>query len=837
METAGFIQSEEKDLFKDFKNAGDFIFCADAAGNFKNFNQIAEKITGYSSQELRAMSFDDLLAPESAEKFSDLFFERASSLNENIFDTEIVTKNGKRIYLEINYWREPENGKPGGVRAIARDITIWKQKEKLLLLSELQNRNIVESASEVIVTVDRDNKIIFINSAVEKVFGYPVGELNGDEIFRLMPKNFRRKYLKLISNYTTKTDARIAKNSFEWVGLHKNGSEFSVEIAFGEFNREDERLFTAIIRDISGRKEAERRLRESENKLRMLLSNMTEGLVQVRNGDEIEFVNDRFCEMLGYTREELLNKSPRDLFLDEESVRLVAEANRQRLEGKSSRYEIRLRKKTGEALWVIVGGSPITDESGSVTGSLGVFTDITARKQTEERMLHDALHDNLTGLANRMLFNDHLQMTIERGKRNSQNQFAVLFLDFDRFKVINDSLGHAEGDNLLKQIARRLELSLRAGDLLARLGGDEFTILLNELSGADDAAQIAERIQEDLKDCFKLGEQEIFISASIGIALSSIGYHRAADMLRDADIAMYRAKAKGKARYQIFDRQMHLHATTQLQLDTEMRHALQRGEFSLFYQPIVNLETESLAGFEALIRWHHPERGLISPVEFIAAAEENNLIIPLGRWILYESCRQLNAWQREIPWTSSLSISVNISSKQFLQPDLTEQVAAALISTRLEPSCLKVEITESHVMENSDRAVAMMNRLREIGVEISLDDFGTGYSSLSYLHRLPVNYLKIDRSFVSRMVESRENGEIVYTIVKLAQNLKMKVIAEGIENVSQLAHLKMLGCNFGQGYYFSEPLSADEAQNFLIQQIGQKSFNLNLPLISAEMNM
>ncbi len=474
---------------------------------------------------------------------------------------------------------------------------------------------------------------------------------------------------------------------------------------------------------------------------------------------------------------------------------------------------------------------------GEVIGLVLSFRDITERKHSEERLLHDAFHDSLTGLANRALFTDHLRLRIERGKRDHSAMFAVLFLDFDRFKVINDSLGHAEGDALLILIARRLESVLRSSDVVARLGGDEFTILLGELDEDNEAIQIARRIQENLKFPFNIGGGEIFMSASIGIALSSIGHTNAEDMLRDADIAMYCAKANGKACYQVFDQAMHDRALKQLQIETEIRQAFERGEFCLYYQPIFVIETNKLAGFEALIRWDHPERGTVSPVEFIPVAEENGLILPLGRWILFESCRQMRQWQDKNPAAASLKLSVNLSCKQFLQPDLVEQVTAALISTRLEPRCLKLEITESHLMENSVMSVKMMTRLRELGVELSLDDFGTGYSSLSYLHRLPVNYLKIDRSFVSRMTESDENSEIVNTIIKLAQSMKMKVIAEGIETSAQLEQLKRLNCEYGQGYFYSKPLEAEAAGAFIDEMSANPLIHTNDQIINLELNM
>ncbi|MFN0277351.1 MAG: putative bifunctional diguanylate cyclase/phosphodiesterase [Pyrinomonadaceae bacterium] len=584
-------------------------------------------------------------------------------------------------------------------------------------------------------------------------------------------------------------------------------------------------------------RKSEANLRESEYKLRTLVSRMNEGLTQVDNNEIIEFVNDRLCEITGYDRDELLGKSTFDVLFDAEGRRTITRENEQRKQGVSGQYEARIKKKSGEMIWVLISGAPVMNNEGVVTGTLGMFMDISERKRAEEQLLHDAFHDGLTGLANRALFMDHLRLTIERCKSRHSNQYAVLFLDYDRFKVVNDSLGHAEGDELLKQIARRLERWTRTGDLVARLGGDEFVILLSEMLASDDAIQVAERIQEDLKDPFDLSGKGVFISASIGIALSIDGFRTAEDMLRDADIAMYSAKTNGRARYEVFNEAMRTLATTRLQLETELRQALERREFEVHYQPIFNLVTQEIKGFEALVRWRHPDRGLIQPNDFIPAAEESGLILPLGRWILVESCRQMRVWQDSLPNAESLVISVNLSAKQFLQSDLAEQVVEALESTGLSSRSLKLEITESYLIENSDKAVKIMNRLREIGVELSLDDFGTGYSSLSYLHRLPVNSLKIDRSFVSRMSESEENSEIVRTIVKLAQNLKMDVIAEGIETAEQLDQLNELNCGFGQGYLFARPMEAEAAAEFINEQVQNPPIFINTPVVNLELNI
>jgi diguanylate cyclase (GGDEF)-like protein len=421
---------------------------------------------------------------------------------------------------------------------------------------------------------------------------------------------------------------------------------------------------------------------------------------------------------------------------------------------------------------------------------------------------HHALHDSLTGLPNRALFMDHLKLAISRCQRNRERLFAVLFLDLDRFKVINDSLGHVAGDQLLVEVARRLESCLRQGDTVARVGGDEFTILLEDVTDAHEVTVIAQRIQKELALPFNLGGYEVFTTASIGIAPSTIGYEHPDDILRDADTAMYRAKSLGKSRYEIFDKEMHTHAVNLLNLETDLRRALERREFAVYYQPIVSLETGVLQGFEALLRWRHPSHGFIAPAEFIPVAEETGLILPVGRWALEEACRQMREWQAQFPHAAEMYVSVNLSGRQFANPELCEQIREALETTGLKPEGLKLEITESVVMENIEKTIEMLRQLRALGVESSIDDFGTGYSSLSYLHHFPSTTLKIDRSFISRMGGADENAEIVRTILLLARNLGMCVVAEGVETESQLTQLQTLACDYGQGYLFSKAVNA-----------------------------
>ncbi|MBV9389240.1 MAG: EAL domain-containing protein [Chroococcidiopsidaceae cyanobacterium CP_BM_ER_R8_30] len=439
---------------------------------------------------------------------------------------------------------------------------------------------------------------------------------------------------------------------------------------------------------------------------------------------------------------------------------------------------------------------------------------ILERQRTEAQLRYNIYHDELTGLPNRALLMERLMYALNRSKQQHRFVFAVLFIDLDRFKLINDSLGHLVGDQLLIVIAQRLRACLRNEDTAARLGGDEFAILLENLTDVRDATNVARRLQAELALPFHLCEQEVFISCSVGIALSTLDYDRPEDLIRDADTAMYRAKTLGKACYQVFNPSMHEQMVTLLQLETHLQQAIGRHEFRLHYQPIVSLFTGSIIGFEALVRWQHPLRGLILPQEFIPVAEETGVIIPIGYSILHEACRQLRSWQIQYS-KQSLSISINLSSRQFSHPQLIQSIRKILQETHLDACCLKIEITESTIMENVESVTAVLLQLRDLGIELHMDDFGTGYSSLSYLHRFPVDVLKIDRSFIASM--SSEKAEIVRTIVMLAHNLGIEVTAEGIETEAQVAQLQAMQCQYGQGYFFSKPVDAEVAGAMIAQ--------------------
>ncbi len=467
--------------------------------------------------------------------------------------------------------------------------------------------------------------------------------------------------------------------------------------------------------------------------------------------------------------------------------------------------EHRLQHQDGSYRWVLIRGMAAKGEDGTVHRLAGSILDVTDSKGAEQQLLHNAFHDVLTGLPNRALFMDRLKRSLNRTKYRPDYLFGALFLDLDRFKVINDSLGHQVGDELLVGIARRLEKCLRPGDMIARLGGDEFAMIIDNLKCPEDALQTAERLHQEMSVPHLLSGREVYASASIGVALSQAAHETAQDFLRAADTAMYHAKSRGRGCVELFDTEMHARALGQLQIETDLRRALQREEFRVFYQPIVSTESRQVRGFEALVRWEHPEQGLLAPVRFMPVAEETGLVIPIDQWVLRQACAQLREWQQEFPMNPLLSISVNLSGKQFAHPDLCDKVRAILDETGVIPLSVKLEITESSLVENPDAAAQILRQLKELGVRISLDDFGTGYSSLSYLHRFPIDVLKIDRSFVNRMSVSK-NSEIVRTIITLAINLGMEVIAEGVETEDQVAQLTSMRCDYVQGYLFSQPI-------------------------------
>ena len=557
-------------------------------------------------------------------------------------------------------------------------------------------------------------------------------------------------------------------------------------------------------------------LQKSEEQFRNAFDYAAIGMALVTPGGKLLRINRSLCDILGYPENELLEKNFREIVsekdLDHFNINLF-----KMLDGKepSCQMEIRAHTKQGKTCWLMSSASLVRDELKKSSHFIFQLQDITDKKRAEEQLVYDALHDALTGLPNRVLFLDRLQFAFSRAQRHFKDHFAVLYLDFDRFKLVNDNYGHLIGDEFLLQIADRLRGLLRAGDTVARLGGDEFTMLVEEIHNIEEAKQIAERIRSELAKPFNLDGKEFFASVSIGVAGWERGYERPEFLLRDADTALYQAKRLGRNRSEIFSNEMHETALRFLQVETDLRQALERNEFFLVYQPIIELKSNRLVGFEALIRWQHPARGLISPVEFIPIAEETGLIAAIGKWVLQTACRQLSEWQKSSEVSLDVWVSVNLSTKQFLEPDLVQMVSETLQKAGILPHCLKLEVTETAMVENIDFAVEIMHKLKDLGVKLAIDDFGTGYSSLNYLHRLPLSSLKIDRSFITQMTNGGENQEIVKTILALAKSLNLETIAEGVETLVQSNQLEDLSCELGQGYYFAKPLEVKNIRAYI----------------------
>jgi diguanylate cyclase (GGDEF)-like protein/PAS domain S-box-containing protein len=555
-------------------------------------------------------------------------------------------------------------------------------------------------------------------------------------------------------------------------------------------------------------------LRRSEERYALAVRGTNDGLWDWDLTTDRIYYAPRWKAILGYEdgeigdsiREWLNRVNPLDV------DRVKAEISNH-LAGKTSHLESehRMFHQDGTYRWVLTRGLAARDDQGKVVRMAGSQSDITQRKAAEYRLQHDALHDSLTGLPNRALLLDRLGQAVARTKRRPDSRFGVLFLDIDGFKHVNDNFGHSAGDKLLIAISRRLERCMREADTVARVGGDEFISLVDDIETAEVVLNLAERILESLRTPFPLDGHEVVISASIGVALSGPADQSAEEIVRNADIAMYRAKSRGKAGFVVFDEAMHADAVSRLRMESDLRQATKHGEFRLHYQPIVSLRTGKVRSFEALLRWYHPNRGVVGPDDFIELAEETKLILPMGLWVIRTAADQLRQWQRQFKMNPPLSISVNLSCRQFLQPDLISQVQRALLDTGLDPRCLNMEITESAIMEQVESASSALSKLKSLGVKLAMDDFGKGYSSLCYLHQLPFDTLKIDRSFIASIGHAGENIEIVRTIISLAKVLGLDVVAEGVETESQLSQLKDLGCQFGQGYSFSRPLSAEAA--------------------------
>jgi len=628
--------------------------------------------------------------------------------------------------------------------------------------------------------------------------------ISGLEVLRILRQTHSRTQLPIvIVTGDTSSDAVVQALTLGANDLVSKPIDFPVTLA---------RIRTQL-----SLKWAEEALRESEERYALAARGSNHGLWDYDLLNDKVYYSPRWKSMLGWEDGEI-GTDPEEWFgrIHAEEVDRVEEELQAHIDGHTAHFEVecRMLHRDGTYRWMLTRGIALRDPSNQAYRMAGSQTDITLGK----------VADALTGLPNRILFADRLNRCLERSKKHPDYSFAVIFMDLDGFKLLNDSLGHVLGDQVLVSIARRLEDCLRSADLVARfgarqtvarLGGDEFTILLDNIHTAQDGPAVAERIRAVLSKPFSLRGQEIFLTASLGIAVSTAEYEHAEDLIRDADTAMYRAKMRGKDCYEVFDSKMRADNLVRLQLETDLRGAVERQEFRVYYQPIICVQTGRVESFEALVRWQHPLRGLIFPGEFIPVAEDTGLLVEMEDFVMRECSQQVRLWQERYPTNPPLRIGINLSSKHFVQPDLKAQCESILHESGLDPSSLIVEITESTVVPRPDLAASIMAELKALNIQISIDDFGTGYSSLSYLQRFPFDSLKMDASFVRRMDSSESSMEIVRTIVVLAHNLNLKVVAEGVETLEQFATLRELGCEMVQGYLFAKALPAGDAEALL----------------------
>jgi diguanylate cyclase (GGDEF)-like protein/PAS domain S-box-containing protein len=705
-----------------------------------------------------------------------------------------------------------------GLLGVALDRQHGRHLAERLEAGESRYRALTESATDAIVSADAHGRIVFWNAAAEDTFGYAASEVIGNPLSMLTPRANGAMSLDALRPLAAEVRSRRQLRIVEMDGLRRDGTEFPMEVSVSEWTDGAQRLFTAIIRDVTRRRLAEAALRESDRRFRDVVEQSPEAMVLHSDG-RVLYANPATASLIGIPAASALTGRPFADLVQSESASGMQDGTAATVGGFRS-AEGRMWHSDGRVLEIEMRSVAAVFNGGPAVQSH--LRDVTDQKTLEAQLAHQAFHDALTGLANRALFRDRVDHALARSARHGV-QPAVMFLDLDNFKSVNDGLGHSVGDELLSIIAARLAAIMRPSDTCARLGGDEFAILIEEASAgtiASTTAHVAERVIAACRRPCSIGGIEIVATVSVGIAVAGDD-ESAEDLLRNADVAMYRAKSQGKGRYEVFEPAMHELVRMRLELETELRRAVDLSQrvdpadapFILHFQPIASLRTGEIRSFEALVRWNHPERGVISPLDFIPIAEETGLVIPLGSWILREACARASVWQRDGLNgldASTIGVTVNLSARQLMQPELAREVAAALHASSLGAESLTIEVTESMLVDESDGAVDRLRALKALGVCLAIDDFGTGYSSLGYLERFPVDMLKIDRSFVQRVGEASTESPLARAILGLGKALGMQVVAEGIETEAQWARLEELGCELGQGYLIAKPLPVAE---------------------------
>ena len=716
-------------------------------------------------------------------------------------------------YAPLDIWLEVDiAGIDDGIAVILRDVTARKRVEQALRKNEHHQRAILNNIADGIITADMNGVILTFNPAAERIFGYRAAEVIGNKLNMLMSPEMAKNHDRFIRRYQNTSDSQTIGITRELYAVRKDGSQFPIDITITEMPVEEGLHFIGIFRDITERLRSEEQLRLAQR----IFDGNNDAIIITDHDTRILRVNQAFCRITGYSAEEALGQTPKILSSGQHDAGFYRVMWRDLDRYGHWQGEIWNRRKSGEIFPEWLSISTVHDDRLGVCNYVGIFSDITEKKAAEERIYHMAHHDALTGLINRFMLEIQLRDAIEHSTAEGSS-LAILYMDLDHFKKINDTLGHPVGDDLLKVVADRLSSSLRGSDVVCRFGGDEFIVLLKNIIQPKFAGEIAELLLEKIMHPIELEGRELFVGASIGIALYPQDAQSAEDLMRNADAALFRAKQQGRNNYQYYSNDMNARAIERLDMETRLRHALENEEFILYYQPQLDLQQGRVVGVEALIRWAHPDLGLVPPADFIPLLEETGLIIPVGEWVLNHACARAMAWREA--GLGDIRMAVNISPHQFQYSDIMATVEQALRASALPHHLLELEITEGSIMSDGEGNIRRLQQLANMGAQLAIDDFGTGYSSLAYLKRFPIDALKIDQSFVRNMHTDNDDQNIVAAIISLGNSLGLRIIAEGVEEAVQLQHLTALGCEEAQGYHISRPLEEDKLRAFLARDI------------------
>lgn len=833
-----------------FNSISDAILVVDLNAVIVRVNPATIALTGFSEDELIGQSID--LLARNRRVFTKVL---ARTFNKNNYSKRIETyclrKDGSYFPISVSASKiyDPENDKKNIV-CVARDISRQKRLEaearaiskiihgvtttanldELLHLIHRTIKKIVYAENFFVALFDPETDLLTMQFWVDKYDAMPAPLKVGQSLSAYV---FRRGKSMLFTHQDAQAliDAgeveSVGTDSPIWLGVPLKTPDGAIGVLVVQdyenadtYSQQDVELLTAVADQIAmaiERKRSEEALRRSQERFELVTRATSDAIWDWNLSNDELWWNEGFQKLFGYSGDEIASdlSSWSDRLHPDDADRVIHDIHRH-IESGTHNWsdEYRFQRRDGSYAFVIDRGYVVYDNENRPVRMLGSMMDVTVRKSLEDQLTHQALHDPLTKIANRVLFRDRVEHALSKLIR-SHVSIAVLFLDLDNFKAINDSLGHAAGDKLLVAVADRLQDCLRNSDTAARLGGDEFGVLIESVTHFGEAITIADRILEVFRLPFSVEGNEVYVGASIGVASGSTDTQGSEELLRNADLAMYLAKSKGKGNYVVFEPKMHEALMERIELEADLRRGIEENEFTIHYQPIIELQSRGIMGMEALVRWLHPKFGLLSPMTFIPLAEETNLIVPLGKWIICQACLQMQAWRTQYPGLDEISLTVNISIRQFMQIELVDIVSRALEASGLPPRCLILEITESFMMQDTEATILKLHELKKLGIRLAIDDFGTGYSSLSYLQRFPIDILKIDKSFVDKLGQGSEGNAVARAIIMMGDSLNLKTIAEGIEHNDQIAALQDLGCEAGQGFHFAKPLTKEDMDDYL----------------------